>query len=467
MITGRITDESGKPIVAMSVQAIRVRDELGRKINSNENNNTRPRNTDDRGIYRLYGLLPGKYIVQTGTGNPFGFVMGGMNNALGENAPVYHPGVARQAASEVSVAAGDEITGIDIRFQVEAGHSIRIKVVGAESVQDSSNSIVTMSQNTVTLEHYPGGSSAGADYSNIADTPSEMVLHAIADGEYIVSAMRGNFWVDNDQVGYISERRRLTVKGADLRATLTLTPLGSIAGKFESDTIPEKDRPKTCPVAVPPSLTEMLVRLRRTGIPADEPSSMWANQITAPNEKGEFKQRRLQAGNYRMSANLADENRYIKSISFPAAAPGKSTVAPLDPNKSGLQLKAGENLKDVIVKLAEGAASVSGRVATSANQTPPKLRIHLIPAEKDAGDDVLRYAETGTNSGGTFRFSHLAPGLYWVLAKPIDPQISEELQSSPVAWDSTLRIKLRREAEVSNQKIDLTLCQRLSDIIVK
>ncbi len=460
VITGRVTDESGKAIVAMNVQAVRVKDDQGKKVISSNENIMMPRKTDDRGIYRLYGLLPGKYIVQT-AGNPFGFAMG-QTNALGENAPIYFPGVARQAASEVSVAAGDEVTGIDIRFRAETGHTIRIKVIGGESDQNSTGGGISfMNSKTVMLEHFPGGTHAALDASSEAEGTNETVLRSVADGEYVAYAMRGNFWGESDQAGYVSQRRRLTVKGADLNGiTLTLAPLGSIAGKFEAEPLPEKDRPKTCAPASALRLSEQLLRVRRTGIPADQmPES--ANQISSPNEKGEFKQRRLEAGNYRLTPNLSEENYFVKSINVPPAA--KTATAPLDPNKNGLQLKAGENLKDVMVKLTEGAASVSGRVTTTSN----KLRIHLIPAEKDAGDDVLRYAEVTTNSDGTFRFSHVAPGSYWLLAKPIDPQISEEIPASPIAWDAALRIKFRREAELNNHKIDLSLCQQLNDVTVK
>ncbi len=459
VITGRVTDESGKPIVAMNVQAVRVKDEQGKKVISSNENMMMPRKSDDRGIYRLYGLLPGKYIVQT-AGNSFGFAMG-QANALSENAPVYFPGVTRQAASEVSVAAGDEVTGIDIRFRVETGHSIRIKIIGGELDQNSSGGgMMIMNSNSVMLEHFPGGANAANDFSNPSEGANDVVLRSVADGEYIAYAMRGNFWGESDQAGYLSQRRRLTVKGADLNGiTLTLAPLGSIAGKFEAEPLPENDRPKTCASASALRLSEQLFQVRRAGIPADQIPA-WANQTGAPNEKGEFKLRRLEAGNYRLTPNLSEENYFLKSINFPIAA--KTATAPLDPNKTGLQLKAGENLKDVIVKLAEGAASVSGRVTTTF-----KLRIHLIPAEKDAGDDVLRYAEVATNSGGTFRFSHVAPGSYWLLAKPLDPQISEEIPASQIAWDAAQRIKFRREAELNNQKIDLMLCQQLRDIEVK
>ncbi len=461
VITGRVTDENGKPIVAMRVQAVRVRDEQGRKVNSTSENILTPRNTDDRGIYRLYGLLPGKYIVQT-AGNTGGFLLNGMSNVLGENAPVYYPGVSRQAASEVSVATGDEVTGINIRFRADAGHTIRIKVLGGETDLNQTSGGGFMISNTVALEHFPIRGNAASDYSNPSEVTNEMVLRSVADGEYVAYAMRGNFWGESEGAGYISQRRRLTVKGADLNGiTLTLAPLGSIAGKFETETIPEKDRPKTCSPSAALRLSEQVFHMRLTGLSTDQPASAWAYQIGSPNEKGEFKQRRLEAGNYRLTPNLSEENYFVKSIGFTTTA--KSAAVPLNPNKTGLQLKAGENLKDVFVKMAEGAASVSGRLTAASN----KLRIHLIPAEKDAGDDVLRYAEVVTNSGGTFRFSHVAPGSYWLLAKPIDSQISEELPASPIAWDAALRIKFRREAELNNQKIDLTLCQQLNDVTVK
>jgi len=61
VITGRVTNASGAPLVAVRVVAQRVRDAEGRLLRSDPF--SRSRLTDDRGIYRLFGLTAGAYQV--------------------------------------------------------------------------------------------------------------------------------------------------------------------------------------------------------------------------------------------------------------------------------------------------------------------------------------------------------------------------------------------------------------------
>src|SRR5499426_3058874 len=69
VITGRVTDPYGEPMVGVRVQAIKVRGlEGGQKylVSYREENG---RLTDDRGVYRLYGLEPGVYVVGVSSGS--------------------------------------------------------------------------------------------------------------------------------------------------------------------------------------------------------------------------------------------------------------------------------------------------------------------------------------------------------------------------------------------------------------
>src|SRR5262244_2839124 len=61
VITGRVTNAEGEPMVGAHVSATKVRDSEG--VPFRRHYTTRPRMTDDRGIYRLYGLTPGTYVV--------------------------------------------------------------------------------------------------------------------------------------------------------------------------------------------------------------------------------------------------------------------------------------------------------------------------------------------------------------------------------------------------------------------
>jgi len=65
VITGRVTNAVGEPVVGIQVSAIRVRDTEGKPLQASYNSSQR--STDDRGVYRLYGLQPGGYIVDANT----------------------------------------------------------------------------------------------------------------------------------------------------------------------------------------------------------------------------------------------------------------------------------------------------------------------------------------------------------------------------------------------------------------
>jgi protocatechuate 3,4-dioxygenase beta subunit len=58
-ITGRVTDDAGEPIVGVNVSSYRLRDLEGKTTGAvYESYFNRGGMTDDRGIYRIYGLPP-------------------------------------------------------------------------------------------------------------------------------------------------------------------------------------------------------------------------------------------------------------------------------------------------------------------------------------------------------------------------------------------------------------------------
>src|SRR5262249_11273045 len=180
-----------------------------------------------------------------------------------------------------------------------------------------------------------------------------------------------------------------------------------------------------------------------------------------------------------LDMNLPGQNLFARSISLSAG--GANTKA-LDVAKSGLALKAGEQLHGLIVSLGEGAASVKGRIVLDEKQKPPSgpVRVYVVPSEKDSDDDVLRYAEANVEGDGSFEMKHLAPGKYWILAReigdryaaatdhPIEPCIGAQALeprtgAQPLARDAGGRLSLRFEGEALKKTLDLTPCQRVTD----
>src|SRR6185295_18710482 len=126
-ITGTVTSAIGEPLIGVRVRAIMIRDVKGQPGRS-LGNIEQP--TDDRGIYRIYGLAPGTYIVSAGGSSFFTSL-----SAFDTDVPTFAPSSTRDTAAEVSVKTGEDVL-VDIRYRGEPGHSISgsVKVLGTNNV---------------------------------------------------------------------------------------------------------------------------------------------------------------------------------------------------------------------------------------------------------------------------------------------------------------------------------------------
>lgn len=459
VITGKVVNSTGETLTGVSVSAIRVGN-----VNGETDDQPLPQGfgrawrTDDRGIYRIYGLTSGSYIVQAG-----GRTGGGPNplSPFSEDAPTYYPSSTREAAVSLAVRAGDEAAGIDIRYRGEKGRSVSGKVLAkaGENPNDPAPtqiSLMLAGTDSVVATAMQMGRGAGSGFA----------LYGIADGEYEITARRSSFGaLESD---FIATPRRVSVRGADVGGIqLTLAPLALLSGKI---ILEKKTGAPACPTFRRSFIEEILLTAAR-----DEPanpqdgtlSRVAPRRPSAPGAQGDFSLRNLEAGRWRLVAQLPDENWYVRAMTPDGKAPATAvrkaaTPPPVNLARNGVTFKSGEKLTNAIVTIAEGAASVRGQVIGEQNAKPAgKMRVFLVPAEKEAADDVLRHAQTDTANDGGFHLKHLAPGRYLLLAKPI--KSNESSDARPLAWDQVQRAALRREAEAAANPIELQPCQRLND----
>ena len=118
--------------------------------------------------------------------------------------------------------------------------------------------------------------------------------------------------------------------------------------------------------------------------------------------------------------------------------------------------------------IGQDAAGLRGRVSMSGEQTaiPAGARVHLVPAEREQADNLLRYSETFVASDGSFALTNLAPGRYFILAR-VGPAPEPDTPAEPIARNPAARAKLRREAEAANAVVELKPCQRVVDQALK
>jgi hypothetical protein len=450
VITGTVTGSSGEPVVAVRMSAIPVRDLEGRP--RQRSGAEFPRYTDDRGVYRLFGLPPGFYLVVAGSKLPGPAML----TAFDEDVPTYYPSATRDTATEVVVRSSDEVGGIDIRYRGGRGNAVSGLITGgaATGAKVQGVNVWLMRASDEVIETITYAQSRGNERS--------FVFYGVPEGQYYISARRGAY--ENDD-GAGSRPVRVNVKASDLTGVeIALVPFGSIAGRVLLEVVAEKDKIVKCKPQRPPSVEEMLVTVRRdqTGDSTERSLPNLASVAGAPSNKGEFLLQGLEAAHYRVGTRMLDEVFYVSSITLTGTGPDEN---PIDAARSGVAVKPGERVTGLTVVLAEGAASIRGRVLPQKDGValPDRLRVHLVPAEQQNAEDTLRYAEAAVQSDGAFALTNVAPGRYRLITREVSEVEANEKWPRRPSWALSSRATLRREAEASNIVLDLKPCQRVVD----
>jgi hypothetical protein len=471
VIAGTVTTVTGQPVVAVVVRALRVRDVEGQPVEGVSQ--PRERQTDDRGIYRIYGLQPGTYVVSAGGPGQF---YSGIPGPYDVDAATYAPSSTRDTALEIGVRSGEEAMGVNIQYRGEPGHAISGAVTGILQNQGAGStgffgSSVTLTdvQSRTTLMYASASSYNGYSFE----------FYGVPDGEYQLDAQRS---VPNGEAT-AAEPRRIRVKGADVTGiALALVPLSSILGQVIVESHPELNCAKRRATA----LRETLVTARRDpkaetksaenqkekiGVsPENKPPINLSNTSAEalPGEKGEFTLRGLRSGSYRVESHLPGIGWFVRSIMIGAPPPNATATKRPDSNipRDGIILKSGERVSGLTVTIAEGAASFRGRVMVAEGQSlPPNLRVYLVPAEKEGVADVLRFFETRADTDGGFAMSNIAPGHYWMIGRVADG--GEPATVKSIRQDSALRSQVVKEAEKTRNEIELQPCQRIVDYEIR
>jgi hypothetical protein len=92
---------------------------------------------------------------------------------------------------------------------------------------------------------------------------------------------------------------------------------------------------------------------------------------------------------------------------------------------------------------------------------PAGLRIYLVPTERESSENVLRFFETPADAEARFAIDNIAPGRYWVIARLADD--GDTAKVKPIRQESTLRLRVLREAEVLKKEVSFKPCEQSTD----
>ena len=171
VITGRVTDAEGRPVIEemVYVSAATTAQRLAYFRNFR---------TDDRGIYRAYGVPAGKYKVFAGRDPNSSFVL---HPPEGEYQRRYHPSAIDPAAAFViDVSEGSEATNVDITLGGPVRtYSARGRIIDSDTDRPMPNMRVGMQL----LWQHGTGAVGGVAESN---KDGEFKVEKLAPGKYAV-----------------------------------------------------------------------------------------------------------------------------------------------------------------------------------------------------------------------------------------------------------------------------------------
>ena len=383
VITGRITNADGQPLVEQAVAVMPI----------DYQPNYFPYNfrvqTDDRGIYRAFGLREGKYRVSVGQPRR------GLPMYIRQNArQTFYPSVTEiDKATVIEVTQGSEINDIDI---VAAGPYVTFSVSGR--VVDGNGKPVPRVVFGVLQTDGDGTTSVtGADASN---SNGEFKLQGVFPGKYkLFVAPAENSDLRADPVPF-------EVIDQDLTGLEVKTKRGAtLSGRVVVEGSPEG--------SVPAELKGLSV-------------FAWLERSVADYESGSRSVKVGADGSFKL-AGLASGNAHLSFMDGEGSEAKQFEIRQVEHNgvlqPSGISIKDGEQIEGVriVVKLLKLTGAIRGQVKIENGELPQSGRVVVWVSFADPS----RVPRTSFNtpeldSRGHFLVNRLPPSTYEVRAAAFD-----------------------------------------------
>ncbi|MFN7944174.1 MAG: carboxypeptidase regulatory-like domain-containing protein [Blastocatellia bacterium] len=382
VITGRITDPEGRPLIAEQVRLARLDERSNRQSFSLQ----QMRVTDDRGIYRIYGLPAGRYVVSAGMDkNDDSWFF---NDGRRRYRQTWHPDATDETQARViELEAGSEVTGADIRLR-EAAKTFQAqgRVIEAESGRPVPG---------VNIGHGPlqpdakqlSGYGVGVAITN---AQGEFRLNGLPPGKYGVFASfsrEGSSAGDNYSDLTAFEIAEGDVSGLEVKVHRGAGFSGTVVIEGAAD----------------PAALAKLPQLQLYAFTETQELSAPGSAALKLDPQGNFRVSGMQPGRVRVNLNTwnAPKGYWLERIERDGA-----------PQPDGLELAAGEQLNGIRVVLIYGAAKLRGQVKVNGGNLPDGLQMMALLRRRGAVNWTTSSQQLQVDMRGLFTAEGLSPGEY-------------------------------------------------------
>jgi hypothetical protein len=418
VITGRITEANGNPLVGTSVELSRI-NEQGKPERIFLGSNGSLYGTDDRGIYRLYGLAAGRYLVSVGFAQaPNSITVTSQRTFYPKT---YHPDATGEAQAKiVEVTEGQETTGVDITVGgLKKNFDVAGRVVYAETGQTVVGIEVSYGvTNTSTKNIGPYGSTGER-----TDSQGEFRIQNVLPGKYAVFAQP-----EKGSPAY-SESTSFEIGDSDVGGLeVKLRRGGSISGVATFEGVND-----------PAALSRLSQIQLFISVTAQELGAPVRNP-TAITSTGSFRFDGLRPG--KVTISLSSESR-AQGFSLLRIERG-STL-----QNEGIDLGPGEQIAGVRLILGYGTGAVRGQLKIVGGTLPGAVQLLVRARRVDSG--LTASNAVSVEPPGVFRIEKLPPGEYEIVLSSYlrgdEPTAGYDELSKLIA-NTKQRVAITNDAEV-------------------
>jgi hypothetical protein len=428
VITGKVLDQAGKPLIEQHVNVWRL-DQRGQKSNWHPSDSGNVMMTDDRGVYRVFGLAEGRYLISAGLEQQL------LVRGLPVKRTFYPDTTEEQQAKPIQVTLGSETKDIDIRLITDSvkGHAVLVRVVDAETGAPLGG--------VLTLHGAMIGDRLGGGLLVVTDERGIARYEGISPGRYGIR-VESNVVTPSDYFSdpIIYELTDTDVEGLEIRAHKGATITGKAV--VEGSTDP----------ALLAKLTQYWINaslLPRASENRATPSQFSKVADFQFKPDGSFRLGGLPPGKVRFRVSSVLPTEYLDVIRVEVEGV---------PQPDGLEVSVGQEVRNVRLVLAYGQTTVRGQVQIIGGTLPTGASL-VARAQRTDGQNFGEKFNHPVDARGRFALEGVAAGEYelTLTAYPADTK------APPPGLPRTVkqRIIVPQTGEIAvNLTLDLTPTQQ-------
>lgn len=416
VITGKVIDANGQPLVQENIQ-------VGRLYEGGQKGQFYLPDyfmfpTDDRGVYRLFGVPPGRYIVGVGVDERAGYARQGLGKSY--HALTYHPDVTDESKAQiVEVTSGGEATGVDITLGKAAkAYQASGRIVDAETGKPVAGINYGYGSLDEDRSYFVSATTTGSTSS----LRGEFRLEGIVPGHY------GAFAASTGENSFYSDPVLFEITDSDVTGLVIRLRRGStLTGKVAIEG------------ATPPESESRLSDLRLGVDVASQSIAAPLNDRVNVGADGSFRVAGLQPGKVGFHFNTYPIPKGLSLLRV--ERDGVEQPA-------GVEIGAGEQVSGVKVVVAFGTGAIRGQVKFEGGALREGSRI-FITCRKVGNSPEPYIQPVTTDLRGRFDFEGLLTGEYELSMNAMIAPVAGGPPSRPRSAEQTVSVVNGTETEVT------------------